>query len=84
MAQVMVNVRMNDSLKKNWEMVCEGMGLTISTAITMLAKRMTRENRMPFEIEGDPFYSESNMKVLRESIAQAEAGHVTEHELIEV
>ena len=32
----------------------------------------------------DPFYSEKNMKVLRESIRDADAGKLTEHELIEV
>lgn len=31
----------------------------------------------------DPFYSESNMKMLRQSIADADAGKVTAHELIE-
>ena len=32
----------------------------------------------------DPFYSEKNMKVLRESVGDADAGKLTEHELIEV
>ena len=31
----------------------------------------------------DPFYSEKNMNVLRESIRDADAGKLTEHELIE-
>lgn len=83
MANVMVNIRMNDTLKKDWELVCEDMGLTINTAVTMLAKKMTRENRLPFKVSGDPFYSEINQRWLAESIGEIEVGHVTEHELIE-
>jgi hypothetical protein len=38
------------------------------------------------EVSADPFYSESNMKYLREIIADIDAGRVklTEHDLIEV
>jgi hypothetical protein len=36
-----------------------------------------------FEIYADPFYSESNIKVLRKSIKEANEGKLTEHELIE-
>jgi hypothetical protein len=32
----------------------------------------------------DPFYSDNNMRVLRQSIAYANAGKLTEHDLIEV
>ena len=38
---------------------------------------------IPFDFNIDPFYSEKNMKILRESIADADAGKLTEHELIE-
>ena len=31
----------------------------------------------------DPFYGDSNMSVLRQSIREAEAGKLTHHELIE-
>ena len=37
----------------------------MTTAITMLAKKMTREKRLPFEVSMDPFYSDENMARLR-------------------
>ena len=53
----------------------------MTTAITMLAKKMTREKRLPFEVSVDPFYSEENMARLRKSIAQMESSGGTVHEV---
>ena len=43
-------------------------------------------NGIPFSlvVNTDPFYSESNMRVLRQSIKEADEGKLTQHELIEV
>lgn len=81
MAQTTVSVRMDDNLKRSFDNVCNELGLSMTTAITMLAKKMTRENRLPFEVSIDPFYSEENMKRLRKSIAQMEATGGTVHEV---
>lgn len=70
MAQTILSVRMDDELKQNFDNVCNELGLTMSTAITMLAKKMTRENRLPFEVSIDPFYSEANQAAINESILQ--------------
>ena len=86
MAQAMVNFRMDEELKKNMEKTCKKMGLTMTAAFTMFATKVTNEQRIPFEIVADPFYSETNMKRLRESIAAVESGEASlkEHDLIEV
>ena len=49
-------------------------------------KTVVRENRIPFELSADPFYSDENMSRLRESIRQVRDGEkkLTEHEIIEV
>jgi DNA-damage-inducible protein J len=65
---------MDEKLKKEFDNVCNELGLTMTTAITMLAKQMTRERRIPFEVTLDPFYSRSNMDALRGSIAQMQEG----------
>ena len=82
MAQSTVSVRMDDTLKKEFDEVCNELGLSMTTAITMLAKKMTREKRLPFEVSIDPFYSDENMARLRKSIAQMEATGGTVHEVI--
>ena len=81
MAQTTVSVRMDDALKRDFDNVCNDLGLSMTTAITMLAKKMTREKRIPFDVSIDPFYSEENMARLRSSIAQMEATGGTIHEV---
>lgn len=74
MAQTMVNFRMDEDLKKNMEKVCKEMGLSMTTAFTIFATKVSTEKRIPFEIAVDPFYSESNIQMLKESINQMETG----------
>lgn len=76
MAQTTVSVRMDENLKKEFDTVCNDLGLTMTTAIIMLAKKMTREKRLPFEVSMDPFYSVSNMNALKESIEQMKQGKI--------
>jgi len=81
---VNVNFRMDSELKKSMEQVCDDMGLTMTAAFTIFAKKVCREKRIPFEINADPFYSESNMAFLRRGLAALNNGEGVEHELIEV
>ncbi|MCM1540324.1 MAG: type II toxin-antitoxin system RelB/DinJ family antitoxin [Blautia sp.] len=85
MAQAMINFRMDEELKKNMEKTCKDLGLSMTTAFTIFAKKMTREKRIPFDVSVDPFYSESNMAYLRQVTGDIDAGRsvLAEHELIE-
>ena len=76
-----VSVRMDENLKRDFDEICNELGLSMTTAITMLAKKMTREQRLPFELSVDPFYSEQNQARLRKSIAEMEATGGTIHEV---
>ena len=75
MAQTMVSFRMDEELKKKFDTLCEELGMSMSTAFTVYAKQMIREQRIPFSVSADPFYSERNMAALQESIAQLNAGN---------
>ena len=81
MSQTPVSFRMDDDLKRNFYHICNELGMSMSTAVTMLAKKMTREQRLPVELSVDPFYSEQNMARLRKSIAEMEATGGTVHEV---
>lgn len=85
MAQAMINFRMDEELKKSMEETCKDLGLSMTTAFTIFAKKMTREKRIPFDVSVDPFYSESNMTYLKKVVDDIESGKVVlvEHELIE-
>lgn len=50
MAQTNVNIRMDSDLKTQFEAFCTDMGMTMTTAFTVFAKKAVREYRIPFEI----------------------------------
>ena len=83
MAQV--NIRIDDKLKTQGEKLFHALGLNFSSAVSVFVSQAVREGGLPFPIttKADPFYSASNQAVLRQSIKDAEAGKLTEHELIE-
>jgi DNA-damage-inducible protein J len=78
-----VTIRMDEKLKKQLEIIFDDMGLNMTTAITIFAKAVLRQGKIPFEIVADPFYCETNQARLMESIAQLEAGKGKFHDLIE-
>ena len=75
-AQTLVNFRIDETTKMQMEQVCSELGLTMSTALNIFVKKVIREKRIPFDVSIDPFYSESNMKAIKESIKQLEEGKV--------
>lgn len=84
MAQAMINFRIDEELKKNMEKTCKEMGLSMTTAFTIFATKVSKEKRIPFEITIDPFFSEQNIKRLERGVIALKAGKGVEHELIEV
>ena len=57
MAQTLVKFRINEKTKKEMEDICSELGITVSAALNIFIKKMTREKRIPFEVSIDPFYS---------------------------
>ena len=84
MAQTLVNVRMYEEVKISMEETCKELGITMSTAFNIFARKMSREKRIPFEVSIDPFYSENNIKAIKESIKQLEEGKVVKKSLKEL
>ena len=50
MATTSITIRMDEKLKKQAELLFEDMGLNMTTAFTMFAKAVVRQNKIPFEI----------------------------------
>lgn len=80
-----VSVRMENETKKEFEKFCKDVGLSISAAFNIFAKKVIRERRIPFDISNeDPFYSAENQERLVQRIADMKNGvNCSEHELIE-
>lgn len=86
MAQaVNVNFKLDSDVKKSMEQVCSELGLSMSAAFTIFAKKVSREKRIPFDVSVDPFYSEGNIRYLEQKMSDYKAGKIefAEHELIE-
>ena len=80
-----ITLRVNPDLKHEAEALCEEMGLTLSTAYTMLLKAIVHTRSIPFAIRAseDPFWSEKNQRHLMASVRELDAGYGEEHELID-
>lgn len=74
MAQVMVNFRIDEDVKKSMEQACREMGLSMSTAFTVFAKKVGKEKRIPFEITAESQRPEPRQRARREP----EQGHEEE------
>ncbi len=84
-----LSVRIDSEVKKEFSSWCNGVGMNASTAVNMFIAKVLNERKLPFEVsmakeeeeeycdeKDDPFYSESNMKFLQESIKELEDGNV--------
>jgi len=78
-----VTIRLDRDVKEQAERMFNDFGMNLSTAFNIFARQALRQGKIPFEIY-NPFYSVENQARLSRSIADAEAGKVTVHELIEI
>ena len=53
MANTNINIRMDSELKQQFEEFCADVGMTMTTAFNVFARKTVREYRIPFEISGD-------------------------------
>ena len=86
MGQTTLSIRMDEDIKRRFDIFCADAGMNATVAVNMFARAVLREKRIPFEItgSGEPFYSVKNQIRLREAMDQLESGGGTVHELIEV
>lgn len=85
MSQAMLSVRLDGDDKRRFDDFCAQVGLNVSTCINMFVKAVLREQKLPFEVKVDPFYSKENLAELKSRIEDLRAGrNIVEHELIEV
>ena len=53
MGQVMINFRLDEETKKSMEQACREMGLSMTAAFTVFAKKVGKEKRIPFEVTAE-------------------------------
>jgi len=71
-----LNIRIDRELKEQAEVFFSELGLNMSSAFNIFVRQSLREGKIPFELSivADPFYSSTNMAVLRKSIREANEG----------
>lgn len=65
MAQATFSVRMDESLKKQFDGLCQEFGMNATTAINIFARAVVRQRKIPFEI------SSPETNITREGAMQA-------------
>ena len=79
-----LNIRVDDTLKKQAEAIFSELGISLSAATTIFLKQVVRYNGIPFELRIDPFYAAANQERSLAAKERMEQTGGTVHELIEV
>ena len=90
MPQTTITFRTDAQTKQHFDDFCAEVGMNASVAFNMFMKATINSGELPFRIsrrapiiDDAQFFSGANLARLHHSIAQAEAGLLTEHELCE-
>jgi DNA-damage-inducible protein J len=76
---------MEEAQKRQLDLIFADMGMNMSTGFNIYARKVLKSRKIPFEIKSeDPFYSDSNIKRLKESVKQLEEGKTRYYEPKEV
>lgn len=76
-----ITIRMDEKLKKQAETLFDELGMNMTTAFTVFVKAAVRQQKIPFELAVDPFYSEVNQARLAQAAREMDAGSWEPHEL---
>ena len=87
MATSTLQIRVDSNLRKEADELFALAGLDMSSAVRLFLRQSVIRRRLSFEVVSenpDPFWSEANQRVLRESIESLERGEGQRHKLMEV
>ena len=77
MSQATLSMRVDETLKKSFDSICDDFGFTSTAAITVFMKTVVRERRIPFEIKAsakEQFNKDTWAAFLEMRASAAEAG----------
>ena len=86
-----ITIRIDENIKQEAETLFEKLGMTMSGAINIFFRQAIREQAIPFPIRAatkeekyNEYFNPYNMKILMESIAQAERGETINFTMTEL
>ena len=85
MALATFSLRMDESLKRQFDALCSDFGMNATTAFNVFARAVVREKRIPFEIQASSdFTRHSGMQAFMALRAQAKENGVQDLSLNEI
>lgn len=85
MAQATFSVRMDETLKKQFDNLCSEFGMNATTAFNVFARAVVRERKIPFEIQASSDVSRaSGMQAFMALREEAKANGVQDMPLDEI
>ena len=78
-----ITIRIDDDAKAGMERACEGIGISMSAAFNIYAKRVAREQRIPFDVSAGPDPTEYEKAILRD-VDDFRAGRLETYSIDEV
>lgn len=60
-----IQLRVDQNLRDEAQLVCNRLGMDLTTAIRVFLNQLVTENGLPFQPKADPFYSPANMQHLK-------------------
>ena len=63
MAQINVNIRMDEDLRREFDSLCNGLGLTMTVAFNVFARAAVRRQKIPFELSMDASNPEATAEI---------------------
>ena len=84
MSQSAYTIRLDSDLKNRFDTLCEGFGMSASTAFNIFVRTVVRQRRIPFAIEmpeEDIFHEEDNCWIL--VVTPTEMMEIIKHNLEE-
>jgi len=85
MAQATFSIRMDESLKRQFDALCADFGMNATTAFNVFARAVVRERKIPFEIQAsDEITRADGMSAFLALRAQAQENGVLDLSLDEI
>ena len=81
-----LQVRLDADLRKEADELFTRAGMDLSSAVRLFLRQSIIRRRLPFDVvteNPDPFWSEANQRVLKESIESFKRGEGERHDLID-
>lgn len=66
MAQATFSIRMDETLKEQFDLLCNEFGMNMTTAINVFARTVVRQRKIPFEIAAPEITREGALQVFTE------------------